>query len=108
MFRLRDLVGVIPGAILLGDPDVKWLNISIDSRTIKSGEIFFALRGEKHDGHHFIKEAIEKGASAIVLEKSFYQPHKSLHNLPKEPVQPILLVDNSLSALQLWAHCFEV
>lgn len=107
MFRLRDLVGVIPGAILLGDPDVKWLNISIDSRTIKSGEIFFALRGEKHDGHHFIKEAIEKGASAIVLEKSFYQPHKSLHNLPKEPVQPILLVDNSLSALQLWAHHYH-
>ncbi|MFW6149137.1 MAG: UDP-N-acetylmuramoyl-tripeptide--D-alanyl-D-alanine ligase, partial [Atribacterota bacterium] len=107
MFRLRDLVGVIPGAILLGDPDVRWLNISIDSRTIKSGEIFFALRGEKHDGHQFIKEAIEKRASAIVLEKSFYQPHKSLHNLPKEPVQPILLVDNSLSALQLWSHHYH-
>jgi len=107
MFRLRDLVGVIPGAILLGDLDAKWLNISVDSRTIKPGEIFFSLRGEKYDGHQFINEAIEKGASAIVLEKSSYQSHKSLHHLTKELVQPILLVDNSLSALQLWAHHYH-
>jgi len=107
MFRLKDLVGVIPGAILIGDLDVKWINISIDSRAIKSGEIFFALRGEKQDGHQFIKEAIKKGASVIVLEKSFYQSHKYLHHLDKELVRPILLVDNSLSALQLWAHHYH-
>ncbi len=107
MFRLRDLVGVMPGAILLGDLDAKFENISIDSRTIREDEVFFALRGEKYDGHQFINEAIEKEASAIVLEKSFYQSQKSLHNLDKEIIKPILLVDNSLSALQLWAHHYH-
>jgi UDP-N-acetylmuramoyl-tripeptide--D-alanyl-D-alanine ligase len=104
VFRLRDLVGVIPGAILLGYLDVKWENISIDSRTIKKGEVFFALKGEKYDGHNYIDEAIAKGACAIVLEKSFYQIHKSVHDLHEKNISPLLLVDNTLSALQLWAH----
>ncbi len=107
MFRLRDLVGVIPGAILLGALDAKCENISIDSRTIKKGEVFFALRGEKYDGHKFIKEALSKGASAIILEKSFYQTHKSIHSLSEKNIIPIILVDNTLSALQLWAHHYQ-
>ncbi len=35
---------------------------SIDSRTIKQGELFFAVKGEKMDGHDFVQQAIEKGA----------------------------------------------
>lgn len=104
MFRLRDLVGIIPGAILLGDLDVKWENISIDSRKIREGEVFFALKGEKYDGHNFIDEAVAKGACAIVLEKSFYQIHKSKYYLHEKNISPLLLVDDTLSALQLWAH----
>ncbi len=104
MFRLGDLAGVIPGAILLGDMDVEWQDISIDSRTIRPGDLFFALRGEKFDGHQFIRNACERGACGTVLEKSFFRNHKSLH---KELNQPLLLVDNSLLALQLWAHHYH-
>jgi len=44
---------------------------SIDSRTIKKGEAFFALKGKFQDGHNFIKEAVEQGATLIVSEKIF-------------------------------------
>ena len=104
MLRLRNLASVIPESIPLGDMNIKWQNISIDSRTIKPGDLFFALRGEKHDGHQFIRDACEKGASGVVLEKEFYQNHQFLRS---ELTQSFLLVDNSLFALQLWAHYYH-
>ncbi len=42
---------------------------SIDTRTIKPGEIFFAFRGEHVDGHTFVETAIEKGAGLIVIDR---------------------------------------
>ncbi len=41
--------------------------VSIDSRTLQPGEIFFALEGERTDGHRFVREALEKGAAAAVV-----------------------------------------
>ena len=42
---------------------------SKDTRTIEPGDIYVAIHGERHDGHDFIPEAIEKGASGIVTEQ---------------------------------------
>jgi hypothetical protein len=42
---------------------------SIDSRTIQPGELFFAVKGEKMDGHDFVAPAIEKGAVAAVVSR---------------------------------------
>jgi UDP-N-acetylmuramoyl-tripeptide--D-alanyl-D-alanine ligase len=42
---------------------------SIDSRTIKPGELFFAVKGERMDGHDFVQQALEKGAVAAVVRK---------------------------------------
>jgi len=43
--------------------------ISTDTRTIKGGELFLALKGPNFDGHNFIKEALEKGAVACLVQK---------------------------------------
>jgi UDP-N-acetylmuramoyl-tripeptide--D-alanyl-D-alanine ligase len=43
--------------------------VSIDSRTIKRGELFFAVKGETYDGHGFAAEALLKGASWVVVSK---------------------------------------
>jgi UDP-N-acetylmuramoyl-L-alanyl-D-glutamate--2,6-diaminopimelate ligase len=56
---------------IVGDLDKEISGISFDSRNIKSGDIFFALRGEKVDGHIFIDEAINKGASSIVYQRGY-------------------------------------
>jgi UDP-N-acetylmuramoyl-tripeptide--D-alanyl-D-alanine ligase len=43
--------------------------VSIDSRTVKRGELFFAIKGENFDGHAFCSEALRRGASYVVAEK---------------------------------------
>jgi len=43
---------------------------SIDSRTLKKGQVFFAIQGKHHDGHDFIDEALAKGAAGLVVKNS--------------------------------------
>ena len=49
--------------------DLVFKRISTDTRTLKKGDLFLALKGENFDGHDFIEKAISKGASSIVSEK---------------------------------------
>src|SRR3989339_535894 len=43
--------------------------VSTDSRTVKKGDLFIALKGDNFDGHHFINKAISRGASAIIVSR---------------------------------------
>ncbi len=47
---------------------------SIDSRTIGAGELFFAVRGERLDGHAYVESALERGAAAAVVSESWPRP----------------------------------
>jgi UDP-N-acetylmuramoyl-L-alanyl-D-glutamate--2,6-diaminopimelate ligase len=51
-------------------PDRDISGVSYDSRNIKSGDLYVAIRGEKHDGHQFIKDVLLKGAAAVVHERT--------------------------------------
>lgn len=44
---------------------------SIDSRSVKAGELFFAIRGPSNDGHDYVSEALAKGAVAAVVQRGF-------------------------------------
>ena len=46
-------------------------SISIDTRSIKDGGVFFALKGNKVDGHKFINHAFKNGAIAVVVNKKY-------------------------------------
>lgn len=48
--------------------------VSVDSRTIKPGEVFFALKGDVHDGHRYIEAAAQAGASVIILQDAAALP----------------------------------
>lgn len=78
----------------VGNVDVKAvaLGYSIDSRTVASGDLFFAVKGEHHDGHEFVASALGRGAVAAVVEA------KRMSQFPKE--FPLLGVDETLQALQ--------
>jgi UDP-N-acetylmuramoyl-tripeptide--D-alanyl-D-alanine ligase len=52
-----------------GTADAIVKNVCTDSRQVKAGDLFFAIRGEKFDGHEFINEVAGKGVAAIVIEK---------------------------------------
>ncbi|RPI15250.1 MAG: UDP-N-acetylmuramoyl-tripeptide--D-alanyl-D-alanine ligase [Ignavibacteriae bacterium] len=51
-------------------------NISIDSRTCKKGDIFFAIKGDKFDGHDFIGQVIKKGAGLVIADNKWYSANK--------------------------------
>jgi UDP-N-acetylmuramoyl-tripeptide--D-alanyl-D-alanine ligase len=73
---------------------------SIDSRTVASGELFFAVKGEHFDGHDFVAAAVARGAVAAVVSRA------RLGSLPDAALAvPLLVAEDSLEALQsLAAH----
>ncbi|MBI5463516.1 MAG: UDP-N-acetylmuramoyl-tripeptide--D-alanyl-D-alanine ligase, partial [Ignavibacteriales bacterium] len=52
--------------------------VSTDSRSIASGNVFVAIRGEKFDGHNFISAAVQAGAGVIVLEQSWAEKNQAM------------------------------
>ena len=73
---------------------------SIDSRTVAPGELFFAVRGERLDGHDFVAAALERGAVAAVVSRA------RVATLPDAALAvPLLIAEDPLIALQsLAAH----
>src|SRR5881227_916410 len=54
-----------------GDGKILIERISTDSRTIKKGELFVALRGENFDGHKFIEESAKAGAAGAIVDSKW-------------------------------------
>ena len=50
---------------------VNFCGLSIDTRTIKKGNLFLAIKGKKNDGNKYINDAIKKGAGCVVTALSF-------------------------------------
>jgi UDP-N-acetylmuramoyl-tripeptide--D-alanyl-D-alanine ligase len=86
------------------DPQAIAVGYSIDSRTIHPGELFFAVTGEKMDGHDFVKRALDKGAVAAVISREKLSGFDSPQHLI--PVQDTLEALQSLAKAvrKLWAH----
>ena len=57
------------GEVISGQADSNWQGASLDSRTIQGGELFFAIEGENTDGHRFVDAALDRGASAVVVNQ---------------------------------------
>lgn len=70
--------------------------VSIDSRTLKSGNIFWSIKGNNFDGHNYVPDAIKLGAAAIVIHSQYAAKYKTLDI-------PVIVVDDTLKALQNFA-----
>ncbi len=89
--KIREAVN---GKIVQGNPGEKIDNICIDSRKIKEDDLFFAIIGERFDGHSFIEEAVNKGAKALIVDRS----------IKAYPGISIIRVKDTTKALQNLAH----
>ncbi len=69
--RLRQLIDGITAHDFQGDADVEISGIAYDSRSVRPGSLFVALKGHTQDGHDFIRDAISKGAAAVISESAF-------------------------------------
>ncbi|MBN1905405.1 MAG: UDP-N-acetylmuramoyl-L-alanyl-D-glutamate--2,6-diaminopimelate ligase [Deltaproteobacteria bacterium] len=72
--RLSHLLEAIKGYKLAGNPDSDITGLSYDSRKIKSGGLFVAIKGNALDGHLFIQTAIDNGAKAVLVENDISLP----------------------------------
>jgi UDP-N-acetylmuramoyl-L-alanyl-D-glutamate--2,6-diaminopimelate ligase len=86
--QLKVLARALSPHQLIGTLDREVESIAYDSRRVQSNTLFVAIRGEKSDGHQFVDQAIEQGASVIVAEREITSPRATC-----------LVVDDSRNAL---------
>ncbi|MBP5380306.1 MAG: UDP-N-acetylmuramoyl-L-alanyl-D-glutamate--2,6-diaminopimelate ligase [Bacteroidaceae bacterium] len=65
---LKQLIALTKPTKIVGNTEIEVTGIEIDSRQIKAGNTFIAMRGTQADGHNYIPKALELGATAIVCE----------------------------------------
>src|SRR5881296_2989689 len=93
--QLKSFLDATPVRKVIGLLDRQVENIAYDSRRVQRHTMFVALRSEKTDGHQFIGQAIDKGASVIVAERE-----------QKDPRVTCLVVENTRTALADFSATF--
>jgi len=92
--RFTELAAMTGGKIVAAkNAEEIFSGVSIDSRQVKPGELFIAIRGEVHDGHRYIEQAVARGAAGILSEVSYTLPD----NLGRDVT--VVTVENSHKAM---------
>lgn len=87
---------ICQGRIVKGTGDTVITGVSIDSRQLRPGQLFVALRGERQDGHAFVGHAFQNGAAAALVA------HWPV-TIPVDAAGTVIQVTDPQQALQLWA-----
>jgi len=87
MATLSQAQALLPGSTLVGDGGIAFSRVHSDTRTLRAGDLFVALRGERYDAHDFLTQARHTGAVAVLGERGLsaevpgLQVPDSLHGL---------------------------
>jgi UDP-N-acetylmuramoyl-tripeptide--D-alanyl-D-alanine ligase len=99
MMLLSQAIGALHGK--LEGSDARFTAVSTDTRTIRQGDLFIALKGENFDGAKFVPDALKAGAVAAVVSAEGYERNRAILNTQSS----ILIVEDTRIALgQLAAH----
>jgi UDP-N-acetylmuramoyl-tripeptide--D-alanyl-D-alanine ligase len=93
LMTLAQVHALLPGSRLVGDPAVELQRVHSDTRSLRAGDLFVALRGERFDAHDFLAQARAAGAEAAIAERG----------LAEAGLAGVEVVD-SLAALQALAR----
>ncbi len=80
-------------------PEERLAGVSIDSRTVRPGELFVAIRGPRHDGHDYVAAALAAGAPAAVAARA--------RVFPATVAEKLFAVEDTLAALQTLARAMR-
>jgi alanine racemase len=97
-YSIKEIAQILGGELSgPGNKEIRY--VSLDSRTVYHSDkvLFFAIRGERHDGHHYITDLISRGVTAFIVEEPYAG---GKHEDPLSFIQ----VENSLEALQKLAR----
>lgn len=96
IINLQAVVGGVKGKLLKQGTVDDFSNVSIDSRKVKSGDIFFALAGENFDGHEYLHKAIEGGTKLCIVHREVLD----IEEVPKD-VSIVLVEDTRIALMDL-------
>jgi UDP-N-acetylmuramoyl-tripeptide--D-alanyl-D-alanine ligase len=92
-----EIARAVTGRLVSGDPEALLPTVSTDTRTIRPGDLFVALRGPRFDGHAYVGEALSRGAAGFVVADAA--------EVAGEPAAAVVIVvDDTLAALQALAR----
>ncbi|GJL68421.1 MAG: UDP-N-acetylmuramoyl-tripeptide--D-alanyl-D-alanine ligase [Nitrospirales bacterium] len=100
-FEIDEVLDATKGKLILqGAQRRKMLRVQTDSREIKSGDLFLALKGEKFDGHDFVKTACKLGVRGVIIEEA--RAGEMLTQVRRAGLAPVMVVEvkNTLRAYQ--------
>ncbi len=86
-YFLGEVAKIVDGR-LIGDENIPVSGFSTDTRTLKEGELFFAIKGERFNGENFVEDAFKRGASGAVVSSNFLPERRN-----------IIKVEDTVSAL---------
>jgi UDP-N-acetylmuramoyl-tripeptide--D-alanyl-D-alanine ligase len=89
----EEFVAAVKGLPQGSIPSPSITGVSTDSRAIKPGDAFFALVGERFDGHDYVQQVVAAGAAVIVASR------RDVAGLAREKGWPVVFVDNTTAAL---------
>lgn len=98
---VKDVLEATGGRLLCGSQKTPLRHVSIDSRTMKGDDLFVPLKGEKVDGHRFIRQAFENGAAASLTDGSASWEESAGGNRPQ------ILVPDTRTALQAFGAWYR-
>ncbi|MFC2103078.1 UDP-N-acetylmuramoyl-tripeptide--D-alanyl-D-alanine ligase [Bacteroidota bacterium] len=91
----------IPTARIFNPDNYRPVNrITIDSRQVKKGSMYIAIKGKKFDGHSFVKSSVQDGAAAVLINRRRLREFDSIN-------VPIITVDNTTKALGAVANTWR-
>ena len=93
--KVKDILKLTNGDLITGDEELLCENFSKDTRTIQKGDIYIGIKGAKFDGNQFWKEALDKGASCVIVQ----DVDISSEEKEKYSNKTIIKVENTLEAL---------
>lgn len=73
-----EILDATGGQLVRGSKEAVVTGVSTDSRTVRKGQLFVALRGDKHDGHDHLREVHRKGVPAAIVDRRVKTPTKNL------------------------------
>ena len=93
--KVKDILKLTNGNLITGDEELVCENFSKDTRTIQKGDIYIGIKGAKFDGNQFWKEALDKGASCVIIQDIDISSQEK----EKYSNKTIIKVENTLEAL---------
>ena len=99
LMGLRELSGSLNARFVSFSPECGFSSVSIDSRTVKTDSLFFALQGASCDGHGFVADCFKNGAACAVVEESKLEVF-DLENMARSAGKFLIVVKNTLKGLQ--------